>query len=447
MTTTETQTRPTLWSSLRNINLRAYGMVIALVAIMLLFQVLVVMELDQNFITSRNITNVIVQNAPILILAIGMMLVIINGHIDLSVGSVLAFTGAVAAIAISDWGMPWWAGVLAAIGAGAIIGAWQGFWVAYMRIPAFIVTLAGMLIFRGLTLQILGAETITIGAEEFLKLGGGAAGYQAFGVSLQVPTLIFGILAAALIVAVETTGRRRRTAAGIESTSNLMWSVKIVALVVVIVGGSLVFFSYRGLPIVGWILLGLVLLYTFITNRTVFGRHIYAGGGNEKAALLSGVKTKQTTFWVFVNMGALAGLAGVVATARLNSATTTAGDMFELSAIASSFIGGASMSGGVGTIIGAIIGGLVMGVMDQGMSSLGVATQTVQVVLGLVVLAAVVFDVWNKKRATGGGLMPPIVGTTPGGSGDAKRKAEEGTDKEPTKAGTLSATTDDKTIS
>ncbi|HLU28501.1 MAG TPA: multiple monosaccharide ABC transporter permease [Glycomyces sp.] len=414
MTIKTTAERPSLLTAVRNINLRAYGMIIALVSIMVLFQVLDVVMQNQNFITPRNLTNVILQNSYILILAIGMMLVIINGHIDLSVGSVLAFCGAVSAIALSDWGLPWYLAVLVAVGTGALIGVWQGFWIAFVRIPAFIVTLAGMLLFRGLTLKVLGAETVgTSGPYNDL-----ASGYTIAGVDLRMPTLVIGIAGAALYVALAVRSRSRQVKAGIAGSSQAAWLTKVVVLAAVIVAAAFTFYSYKGLPLIGWILLALVLVYTFIANRTVFGRHIYAGGGNEKAAMLSGVKTKHTSFWVFVNMGALAGLAGVIVTARLQAATPDAGNMFELHAIASSFIGGASMTGGVGTIIGAVIGGLVMGVMNQGMRVLGVATDTVQVVLGLVVLAAVFFDVWNKKRASAG----PIVGTTPGGSGEAKRK-------------------------
>jgi putative multiple sugar transport system permease protein len=422
MSTVQTNRRPSLIAALKHLNLRAYGMIIALALIMLLFQVLNVTLQNENFITPLNLTNVILQNSYILILAIGMMLVIVNGHIDLSVGSVLAFCGAMSAISLAQWDWPWYLAVLFAVALGAAIGVWQAFWIAYVRIPAFIVTLAGMLIFRGLTLKVLGAETVgTTGT--FNEL---ASGYAFMGVDLRMPTLVIGVVGAALYVFFQVRSRNRQLKAGIAGSSQIAWLAKVVAVAAVVVVAAYTFYSYKGLPIIGWILLILVLLYTFIANRTVFGRHVYAGGGNEKAALLSGVKTKKTTFWVFVNMGALAGLAGVIVTARLHAATPGAGNAFELDAIAASFIGGASVTGGVGTIIGAVIGGLVMGVLRQGMQVLGIATDTVQVILGLVVLAAVLFDVWNKKRATGsGGLMPPIVGTTPGGSGEAKRKGKE----------------------
>jgi putative multiple sugar transport system permease protein len=409
--------------AVRGANLRQYGMIIALVFIMLLFQVLEVMKLDQNFLTPRNITNVIVQNSYILILAIGMMMVIVNGHIDLSVGSVLAFTGAVSAIALSSWGLPWPLAVLTAIAVGGLIGAWQGFWVAYVRIPAFIVTLAGMLLFRGLTLWALEAKTISIRSEEFRMLGSGYWAQDTLVGGYHLPTLIIGVVGVLFVVWAQVSARRNAALNGIAAGSTVVWGVKTVLLAAAILVGTLTLAAYRGLPIIGLILVVLVVVYTFVANRTVFGRHIYAGGGNEKAAMLSGVKTKQTTFWVFVNMGALAGLAGVVFTARLQSATPDAGTMFELHAIASSFIGGASMSGGVGTIIGAVVGGLVMGVMNQGMSILSVGQDMQNVILGLVVLAAVFFDVWNKKRASG-----PIVGTTPGGSGEAKRRRQGGPD-------------------
>lgn len=446
MSTVQAKSRPSLLSGLRHLNLRAYGMIIALVFIMLLFQFLEVAKLDQNFLTPANINNVIVQNSYILILAIGMMMVIVNGHIDLSVGSVLAFTGAMSAIALSDWGLPWYLAVVVAVAIGALIGVWQGYWIAYVRIPAFIVTLTGMLLFRGLTLWALESKTISIRSEEFRQLGSGYWAQNEDG-GYHLPTLVIGLVAVAAVLWIQLSGRRKAVRTGVATGSPAAFWIKTVLLVGTVAVGTLTLAAYRGLPIIGIILVVLVIAYSFLTNRTVFGRHIYAGGGNEKAAMLSGVKTKQTTFWVFVNMGALSGLAGVVLTARLASATPDAGNMFELHAIASSFIGGASMSGGVGTIIGAVIGGLVMGVMNQGMSILSVGQDMQSVILGLVVLAAVLFDVWNKKRATGGGLMPPIVGTTPGGSGDAKRKAKEGIDKEPTKAGTINATTDDKMIS
>ncbi|MFC4335526.1 multiple monosaccharide ABC transporter permease [Salininema proteolyticum] len=387
---------------LHRIDLRQYGMVIALCCIALLFQVLVVAEMDQNFITPRNITNIIVQNSYILILAIGMMLVIINGHIDLSVGSVLAFTGAVAAIASGTWGLPWWAAVLMAVGTGALIGAWQGFWVAYVGIPAFIVTLAGMLVFRGLTIWVTESRSIAVGDESFRMLGSGYWGEPTTigGTAMHLPTLLIGVGAVVALTYVQIADRRERLRHGLPASSAALWTVKAVAVAAVTLLFSGMLALYKGLPVIGIIVIGLVVVYTFVTNRTVFGRHVYAGGGNLKAAALSGVNTKATSFWVFVNMGALAGLAAVVFTARANSANPQAGEMFELDAIASAFIGGASMSGGIGTVVGAVVGGLVMGVMRQGMSTLGIGQDQVQIILGLVLLAAVVFDVWNKKRTS-----------------------------------------------
>src|SRR5690606_11634056 len=239
MTIKTTAERPSLLTAVRNINLRAYGMIIALVSIMVLFQVLDVVMQNQNFITPRNLTNVILQNSYILILAIGMMLVIINGHIDLSVGSVLAFCGAVSAIALSDWGLPWYLAVLVAVGTGALIGVWQGFWIAFVRIPAFIVTLAGMLLFRGLTLKVLGAETVgTSGPYNDL-----ASGYTIAGVDLRMPTLVIGIAGAALYVALAVRSRSRQVKAGIAGSSQAAWLTKVVVLAAVIVAAAFTFYS------------------------------------------------------------------------------------------------------------------------------------------------------------------------------------------------------------
>ncbi|WP_025272413.1 multiple monosaccharide ABC transporter permease [Haloglycomyces albus] len=388
-------------TALARIDLRQYGMVIALACIVLLFQILQVAIQNSNFITPINLTNVITQTSYILILAIGMMLVIINGHIDLSVGSVLAFCGAVSAISMASWGFPWWAAVLVAIVTGAVIGAWQGLWVAYVGVPAFIVTLAGMLIFRGLTLAVTDAKSIAVQDETYRMFGSGYWGQstELAGTEIHLPSIAIGLVSALAVVIGAVLQRRELGRNSLDVDSIAWFVIKNVLIAGVIVTFATMLALHHGIPVVGLLLLGLVLVYTFVTNRTRFGRHIYAGGGNREAAALSGVNTKATSFWVFVNMGALAGLASVVFTARLANANPQAGEMFELDAIASAFIGGASMSGGIGTVIGAVIGGIVMGVMRQGMSILGVGQDQVQYILGLVLLAAVVFDVWNKRRS------------------------------------------------
>ena len=375
-------------------NMRSYGMIVALLVITLLFQVLT----DGILLRPLNVTNIIMQNSYILVLAIGMMLVIINGHIDLSVGSVAAFVGAIAGVMTVRWGVPWPITVLAGIGVGALIGAWQGYWIAYVRIPSFIVTLAGMLLFRGLTLVTLQGQSIAPFPGGFRAMSSGFLP-DIGGGDLHLLTLILGGAASVLVARNEWRGRARRQSYNMAVGPRSLMIAKVVALIVVINLFSYTLAVYAGMPVVGLILVGLALGYSFLMNKTVFGRHIYAVGGNEKAAMLSGVKSKASTFWVFVNMGALSALAGMIFTARLNAATPRAGTMFELEAIAAAFIGGAAMSGGVGTVIGAIIGGLVMGVMRNGMSLIGVSVDYQQAILGLVLLMAVAFDVFNKKKA------------------------------------------------
>lgn len=374
-------------------NMRSYGMIVALLVITLLFQVLT----DGILLRPLNVTNIIMQNSYILVLAIGMMLVIINGHIDLSVGSVAAFVGAIAGVMTVQWGVAWPITVLVGLAAGALIGAWQGYWIAYVRIPSFIVTLAGMLLFRGLTLVTLQGQSIAPFPDGFRAMSSGFMP-DIGGGDLHLLTLILGGIASVLIALNELRSRARRQAYNMPVGPRSLMIAKIIALIVVINLFSYTLAVYAGMPVVGLILVGLALGYSFLMNRTVFGRHIYAVGGNAKAATLSGVKSKASTFWVFVNMGALSALAGMIFSARLNAATPRAGTMFELEAIAAAFIGGAAMSGGVGTVIGAIIGGLVMGVMRNGMSLIGVSVDYQQAILGLVLLMAVAFDVYNKRK-------------------------------------------------
>lgn len=374
-------------------NMRSYGMIVALLVITLLFQVLT----DGILLRPLNVTNIIMQNSYILVLAIGMMLVIINGHIDLSVGSVAAFVGAIAGVMTVQWGVAWPITVLVGLAAGALIGAWQGYWIAYVRIPSFIVTLAGMLLFRGLTLVTLQGQSIAPFPDGFRAMSSGFLP-DIGGGDLHLLTLILGGIASVLIARNELRSRARRQAYNMPVGPRSLMIAKVVALIVVINLFSYTLAIYAGMPVVGLILVALALGYSFLMNRTVFGRHIYAVGGNAKAATLSGVKSKASTFWVFVNMGALSALAGMIFSARLNAATPRAGTMFELEAIAAAFIGGAAMSGGVGTVIGAIIGGLVMGVMRNGMSLIGVSVDYQQAILGLVLLMAVAFDVYNKRK-------------------------------------------------
>jgi putative multiple sugar transport system permease protein len=378
-----------------SINLRQYGILAALVVIIILFQILT----RGRLLMPGNVNNLIQQNAYVIILAIGMVIVIIAGHIDLSVGSVVAMVGAVSAISMDSWGLPWWVAIILALATGAAVGAWQGFWVAFVGIPAFIVTLAGMLIFRGLTLVLLTGGTIAGLPREFTAVGAGwlppVLGELG---GRDLLTLVIGALASAGFVAQQL--RTRATLRKLELPREVGGSfiAKMVIVVVVIMALSWALAGYSGMPIILIILAALILLYTFVLNQTVFGRHVYAMGGNLFAAQMSGVKTRWVNFFIFVNMGFLAGLAGVVSTARAGGAVAGAGQNFELDAIAAVFIGGAAVQGGVGTVVGAVVGGLVMGVLNMGLSILSVDAAWQMAIKGLVLLLAVAFDVFNKRR-------------------------------------------------
>lgn len=347
----------------------------------------------------ENLTNLVLQYSYILILAIGMVLVIIAGHIDLSVGSVVALVGAVSAVLVVRQGQPWWVGVIAGLLVGAAIGAWQGFWVAYVGIPAFIVTLAGMLLFRGLTGLVLSNLSLgpfnkpyTLIASGFENGLFGGYGYDLF------TLVVFGIAVVGYAFA-QWRARQARLA-----YQQAVQPIALFALQILVVGAIIMWFAWqishdRGLPIVLIILAVLILAYTVVSQRSVFGRHVYALGGNRTAAALSGVKVRRIDFGVMLNMGVLAGVAGVVFSARSNAAQPAAGNMFELDAIAACFIGGAAVTGGVGTVPGAMVGGLIMAVMSNGMQLLGMETSPQQVVKGLVLLLAVAFDIYNKRRA------------------------------------------------
>ncbi|WP_127792386.1 multiple monosaccharide ABC transporter permease [Agromyces sp. LHK192] len=373
------------------------GIFIALIAVVVLFAILT----DGILLRPQNISNLVVQNGYILVLAIGMVMVIIAGHIDLSVGSVAAFVGACSGVFAVQWGLPWWLAVILSLGIGALVGVWQGFWVAFVGIPAFIVTLAGMLIFRGLALVVLGNANIGSFPAEYRALGNGFLSDVFGDFEIDPLTLGIGALAIVLLVVQQVRTRRGRQKYG-QDVEPMVWFITKLVLVAAAIG----FFayslaSYKGIPITLIILAVLVLVYGIVMNRTVFGRHIYAIGGNRHAAELSGIKTRRVDFWLFVNMGVLAALAGLIFTARLNLAGPKAGDGFELEAISAAFIGGAAVQGGVGTIGGAIIGGLIIGVLNNGMSIMGIGIEWQQAVKGLVLLLAVAFDVYNKRRSGG----------------------------------------------
>lgn len=377
-------------------NITKYSMIIALVGIMIFFEI----TSGGILLKPLNITNLILQNSYILILAIGMLLVIVAFYIDLSVGSVAAVIGALSGILIINKHMPVYLGIIIALLVGAAIGAFQGFWIAYVKIPAFITTLAGMLIFRGLTYVSLNGTSIAPFPTSFQKMSTGFIPDIFNGKGLHITTIVIGLILTAIYIYFEISKRRTQKKYDFEVTSNGIFIFKVALIVAVINAFSYILASYKGIPNVLVLLGVLVIFYSFITAKTTIGRHIYALGGNEKAARLSGIKTQKITFFVFVNMGVLAALSGLVFAARLNSATPNAGVNFELDAIASCFIGGASTAGGIGTVTGAIIGGLVMGVMNNGMSLLGVGIDWQQTIKGTVLLLAVAFDVYSKSKTS-----------------------------------------------
>jgi putative multiple sugar transport system permease protein len=379
-------------------NVRQYGMLIALVFIMLFFQV----ATGGVLLVPMNVTNLVLQNAYVFILAIGMTLCILTGgNIDLSVGSVVAFIGALSGTFIITLGMGVGASIVLVLAVGLAIGVWQGFWIAYARIPAFIVTLAGMLTFRGLTVFMLKGLTIGPFPESFQQISSGfvpdlIGGEEAL---YNATALAAGAALAAVLVLAESLGRVYRRRNGYESLPLPLFAAKLVLTVGVIALASYWLASYRGVPVIFIVIGTLVAAYSFLTTRTVPGRYLYAMGGNEKAAQLSGIDTNRVLFLAYVNMGMLSAVAGIAVASRLNAASPLAGQNFELDAIAACYIGGASASGGIGTIVGAIIGALVMGVLNNGMSILGIGSDIQQFVKGMVLLLAVAFDVISKRKA------------------------------------------------
>jgi putative multiple sugar transport system permease protein len=385
---------------LRN-NIREYGLLLALVVIMLLFQVLT----DGVLFRPVNITNLVLQNSFIVIMALGMLLIIVAGHIDLSVGSIVAFIGGISAIMLVKWGWHFSLVVPLCLVLGGLMGAAQGYWVAYQKIPSFIVTLAGMLVFRGLTYVALGGRPIGPFPKEFTLLSTGfipdflpLTDTATTGIANHVAIILI-VLLVGLAIYNGMKNRRLNDEHGTENEPFVFFAVQmgIISAVAIFLGYQLA--TYRGLPNVLIVMGVLIALYSFVTTRTTIGRRIYALGGNEKAAKLSGINTERLIFLAFVNMGVLAALAGMIIAARLNSATPKAGVGFELDVIAACFIGGASASGGVGKITGAVIGAFIMGVMNNGMSIMGIGIDYQQLIKGLVLLAAVFFDVYNKNKA------------------------------------------------
>jgi putative multiple sugar transport system permease protein len=376
-------------------NLRDYGLLLSLVIIMAFFQ----FTTDGTLLRPLNVTNLILQNSYIVIMALGMLLVIVAGHIDLSVGSIVGFVGALAAVLMVQYQMHFLPAMLICLIVGGLIGGIQGYWVAKLKIPSFIVTLAGMLVFRGLTLALLQGQSVGPFPVEFQRLSSGFIPEIFEGPGLKITSLIIGIGVALLILYRDARKRQavQHLALG-QEPAVLFWG-KALFLTAALAYFSYLMASYKGLPNVLIVMFALIMAYEFVTSRTIIGRRVYALGGNEKAAKLSGIKTDRLVLLTFVNMGVLAALAGLIFAARLNTATPKAGLSFELDVIAACFIGGASASGGVGKVMGAVIGAFIMGVMNNGMSILGVGIDYQQVIKGLVLMLAVYIDVYNKAKA------------------------------------------------
>jgi putative multiple sugar transport system permease protein len=386
-------------STLFKNNVREYGMLIALIAVMVFFQV----QTKGVLMKPVNITNLVLQNSYVITMALGMLLIIITGWIDLSVGSVVAVIGALAGVLIVRYDFNWVLVVAISLLLGAAIGAFHGYFVAYLKIPSFIVTLAGMLIFRGLTIALLRGESVGPFPRGFQNISSGFIpdffNGSFSGKPFHVTTILIGVILSALLIWLDVRTRKNQQKYGFDVTPFYFFVVKNIAITTAVMGLCYLMASYKGIPTVLVLLFVLITFYAFITSSSVIGRRIYAMGGNEKAARLSGVNTPRLLFYTFINMGVLASLAGLIVAARLNSATPNAGDGMELDVIAACFIGGASPSGGVGKVIGALVGAFLIGVLNNGMSIMGVGIDWQKVVKGIVLLLAVLFDVYNKNKS------------------------------------------------
>ncbi|MCI8863488.1 MAG: sugar ABC transporter permease [Lachnospiraceae bacterium] len=380
--------------------LQKYTMIIVLVLVTLFFT----WKTGGKILLAQNISNLISQNAYVFVLATGMLLCILTGgNIDLSVGSVVCFVGAVGAVLMENFKMNMGVAVIAMLVIGTLIGAWQGYWIAFVRIPPFITTLSGMLVFRGLSNVVLNGLTVSLNSEAFIKIFGGGANCfvpDFFGVEgFNLTCMLAGVLAAAIYILLQVKGRMSRVKKGYEVDPISGMLVKTVLISAVILVFAYKLSRYKGIPsALLWVLI-VVLVYGYITSNTTTGRYFYAVGGNEKATKLSGINTDKVYFIAYLNMGFLSALAGMLTIARMTSAQPTYGQNYEMDAIGSCFIGGASAYGGVGTVPGVIVGAILMGVINLGMSIMGVDANYQRVVKGLVLLAAVIFDVVSKREA------------------------------------------------
>ena len=380
-----------------NVDLKQYGMFLALIAIFSLFFILS----EGANASPTNINNLVMQNGYVVILATGMLLCVLTGNVDLGVGSIVALCGATSAILVVDFGAPVWLAFLVALGIGLVAGLFAGFFIAYLGIPPFVVTLATMLMGRGLTYTILKAQTKGPLPDNYVKVGAGFLPTIKINIAngtLDLICVFAAALATVCLILVEVKSLREKKKYNFTTSPVWQIAIKDVIILAIIWFFFIKLGLYNGIPIVLIIMFILVLLYHFVTSRTVAGRQVYALGGNVKAARLSGINTKKVFFWVYTNMGLLAAVAGIVLSARNASATPKAGDGFELDAIGSCYIGGAAAAGGIGTIVGAVVGAFIMGILNNGMSLIGWTTDVQKVVKGLVLLGAVTFDLLSKRK-------------------------------------------------
>ena len=382
-------------------NMRQYGMLVALVVIMIFFEI----ATGGILLRPVNIDRLIQQNSYVLILAIGMMFCILSGgNIDLSVGSIVGLIGASSAVFSVMWGLPVIIAIPLSLVVGLLVGMWHGYWIAYIKIPSFIVTLGGLLIFRGFTnLILVGGKTIPL-PDPYITIASKTvpdfiSGMFGLDTGLHLTTLVIGFVCSLLVLVLRIKDRKTRKSYNLPVPGKGMFIFTVAAQMVLVNVFALWQALANGLLYIVILLIGLIVLYSFLAGKTVIGRHVYALGGNAKTAELSGIDTKKVMFMVYANMGLMAAVAGIVAAGRFNSAAPTAGDGFELDAIAACFIGGASATGGIGTIVGAIVGGAIMGILNNGMSILGIDTFWQKVVKGMVLLLAVAFDVYSKSKA------------------------------------------------
>lgn len=375
--------------------LKKNTMLLALIVVTAFFAI----QTSGTLLVPQNVTNLIAQNGYVVVLAVGMLMCILTGgNIDLSVGSVVALVGALAGKLIVDTGLNIWVSIVICLVVGIIIGVWQGFWIAYIRIPAFIVTLAGMLLWRGVALIILAGLTISPFPDNYLSLFNSYVP-DIFGGQINILSVVIGIIVCIIYITLQFTNRIKRKSKGyeIEPMSSLITKTVIISVVILALAFSLS--QHKGIPTILIILAVVVMVYAYFTMRTVPGRYLYAVGGNEKAAKLSGINTNKVLFFAYVNMAFLSAVAALMCVARFNSAAPTAGTNYEMDAIGACYIGGASAYGGIGTVPGVVIGAIFMGVLNNGMSIMGIDSNIQKAIKGLVLLAAVAFDVISKKRS------------------------------------------------